>query len=69
MMKRPSTFEKPDAIPWVSVDALSSTCLLPRPNHGYYTEEELDVKLTHVEPATFSDKAALDSVKTGAIPL
>jgi hypothetical protein len=33
-------------------------------NHGHYTEEELDVKLTHVEPATFSDRLALGAVKT-----
>lgn len=33
-------------------------------HHGHYTEEELDVKLTHVEPTTFSDKLALNAVKT-----
>jgi hypothetical protein len=36
---------------------------LTKPNHGYYTKEELDVKLTHVEPSGLLDKAALNSVK------
>lgn len=32
-------------------------------NHGHYTDEELDVKLTHVEPTGLLDKAAYNSVK------
>lgn len=35
-----------------------------RSHHGHYTEEELDVKLTHVEPKTMGDKLALSAVKT-----
>jgi hypothetical protein len=31
--------------------------------HGYYTEEELDVKLTHVEPKGVSDKLAYLTVR------
>ena len=31
--------------------------------HGKYSEEDLDIKLTHVEPVTFSDKSALFAVK------
>ena len=31
--------------------------------HGKYTEEELDVKLTHVEPKDWLDRAAFSSVK------
>lgn len=32
-------------------------------SHGHYTSEELDVKLTHVEPTNFRDKLAYYSVK------
>ena len=32
-------------------------------HHGYYTPEELDVKLTHVEPSGFQDKLAYNAVK------
>jgi len=32
-------------------------------NHGHYTQEELDVKLTHIEPSGMLDKAAYNSVK------
>lgn len=31
--------------------------------HGKYTEEDLDIELTHVEPVTFSDKTAFFAVK------
>ncbi|KAL3787994.1 hypothetical protein HJC23_004065 [Cyclotella cryptica] len=31
--------------------------------HGKYTEEELDVKLTHIEPKDWLDRAAFSSVK------
>ena len=31
--------------------------------HGKYTEEELDVKLTHVEPKDWLDRAAFSAVK------
>lgn len=32
-------------------------------HHGHYTEEELDVKLLHVEPKDFRDHVALNTVK------
>jgi hypothetical protein len=32
-------------------------------HHGHYTEEELDVKLTHVEPKSVSDKVAYMAVR------
>ena len=32
-------------------------------SHGHYTEEELDVKITHVEPKTFQDRLAFNGVK------
>lgn len=32
-------------------------------SHGHYTEEELDVKLTHVEPKGFADNMAYKSVR------
>lgn len=32
-------------------------------SHGHYTPEELDVKLTHVEPSNLRDKLAYHSVK------
>mmetsp|Transcript_5446 Transcript_5446/g.7884 ORF Transcript_5446/g.7884 Transcript_5446/m.7884 type:complete len:349 (-) Transcript_5446:423-1469(-) len=34
-----------------------------RDHHGHYTEEELAVKLTHVEPKTIGDKIAFNAVK------
>jgi len=32
-------------------------------SHGHYTEEELDVKITHVMPSTIGDKIAFNAVK------
>ena len=32
--------------------------------HGHYTEEELNVKLTHVQPKGFVDKMAFQAVKS-----
>lgn len=31
--------------------------------HGKYSEEDLNIELTHVEPVTFLDKSALFAVK------
>jgi hypothetical protein len=45
----------------VSSDGLEF--MTPRGKHGHYTKEELDVKLTHVEPQGTLDKFAFRSVK------
>lgn len=34
-----------------------------RESHGHYTEEELNVKITHVNPSTIGDRIALGAVK------
>ena len=37
--------------------------MIPGKSHGFYTAEELDVKLTHLEPVGFRDHLAYNIVK------
>jgi len=45
------------------LDGNCSTEYIYRKSHALYTPEELDIKLTHQEPETFSDRAAFQAVK------
>ena len=54
----------------ITISHLNNGILYPPPprnrfakTHGKYTEEDLDIEISHREPVTFSDKTAFFAVK------